>query len=97
MHPDDIEKTAVITPFGLYEYTVMAYGLRNAAPTFQRYADAALGDLPFLFVYIDDIFIAPDSIDSHEKHRSGAPKKIRFAAQTRGMLVGPARSKIFRF
>ena len=58
LHPDDIEKTAVITPLGLYEYTVMTFGLRNADQTFQRFADAALGDLSFVFVHIDDILIS---------------------------------------
>ncbi len=33
---DDQEKTAVITKYGLFEYTVMPFRLRNAAPTFQR-------------------------------------------------------------
>ena len=68
LHPDDIEKTAVITPFGLYEYTVMTFGLRNAAQTFQRFADAALGDLSFVFVYIDDILIASPNLEIHKKH-----------------------------
>lgn len=34
VHPDDREKTAIITPFGLFEFNVMTFGLRNAAQTF---------------------------------------------------------------
>lgn len=66
--PEDIHKTAVITPFGLFEFNVMAFGLRNAAQTFQRYINSALGDLDFAFSYIDDILIASSSVAEHEKH-----------------------------
>ena len=47
VHPDDIPKTAVTTPFGLFEYTVMPFGLRNAAQTFQRFIDTVLRGLDF--------------------------------------------------
>ena len=66
--PEDIEKTAVLTPFGLFEYVTMSFGLRNAAQTFQRYANLALGDLDFAFVYIDDILVASTTAVEHRKH-----------------------------
>lgn len=33
MAPEDIPKTAIITPFGLFEFLVMTFGLQNAAQT----------------------------------------------------------------
>ena len=56
--PEDIPKTAVTTPFGLFEFLRMPFGLRNAAQTFQRFIDEVLRGLPFVFAYLDDVLIA---------------------------------------
>jgi hypothetical protein len=39
VHPDNIQKTAITTPFGIFEFPFMSFGLRNAAQTFQRFMD----------------------------------------------------------
>ncbi|GFS21497.1 Pol polyprotein [Elysia marginata] len=65
MHPDDIPKTAIITPFGLYEYLRMPFGLKNAAQSFQRLMDPVLQGLSCVFVYLDDILIASSSDKEH--------------------------------
>ena len=65
---DDIAKTAVTTPFGLFEFTRMPFGLRNAAQTFQRLMDEIFNNLDFVFVYIDDILIASPNHETHREH-----------------------------
>lgn len=65
----DIEKTAITTPFGLYEFTKMTFGLKNAGQTFQRFLnDVVLRDLNFIFIYIDDVIIASTSESQHREH-----------------------------
>jgi hypothetical protein len=49
VHPDDIQKTANTTPFGLVEFTFMSSGQRIAAQTFQRFMDDILRRLDSLF------------------------------------------------
>ncbi|GFO09449.1 Pol polyprotein [Plakobranchus ocellatus] len=65
MHPEDISKTAIITPFGLYEFLRMPFGLKNAAQTFQRLMDTVLQGLTCAFVYLDDILVASSSEQEH--------------------------------
>ena len=67
VHPDDIQKTAFTTPFGLFEFPYMSFGLRNAAQTFQRLMDDILKDLVFCFANLDDIFVF--SLSPHEHHQ----------------------------
>ena len=65
--PEDIPKTAVCTPFGLFEYLYTPYGLRNAGATFQRIMDSLFSHLPNVHVYIDDIVISSENEQDHLK------------------------------
>nr|VZI04719.1 unnamed protein product [Spirometra erinaceieuropaei] len=66
--PEDIPKTAVTTPFGLFEFIRMPFGLRNAAQTFQRFIDHVLRGLPFVYAYVDDLFVASRNEEEHKEH-----------------------------
>ena len=65
---EDIPKTAITTPFGLFEFPFMSFGLRNAAQTFQKFIDELLRGLEFCYAYIDDILIASSSETEHLEH-----------------------------
>lgn len=83
VHPADIPKTAITTPFGLFEFPYMSFGLRNAAQTFQRFLDEVLRGLDFCFSYIDDILIYSRSPSEHLEHLEQVFKRL----QDYGMLI----------
>ena len=68
MDPADVPKRAVITPFGLFEFLRMPFGLKNSAQAFQRLMDGIFRDLDFVFVYLDDILIASSDRHAHAHH-----------------------------
>nr|VZI36242.1 unnamed protein product [Spirometra erinaceieuropaei] len=68
--PEDVPKTAVTIPFGLFEFIRMPIGLRNAAQTFQRFINRVLRGLPFVYAYIDDLLVASRNAEEHKEHLS---------------------------
>jgi len=65
---EDISKTTITTPFGLFEFKYMPFGLRNAAQTFQRFINEVSYGLDFCYAYIDDILVASSTEEQHEAH-----------------------------
>jgi hypothetical protein len=75
----DIPKTTFITHYGLYEYTIMSFGLTNAPvyfmylmnKVFMVYMDK------FMVVFIDDIFIFSKNAEEHDEHLRMVLQKLR--------------------
>ena len=84
---EDVCKTGVITPFGLFIFKRTPFGLKNAGQDFQRLMDEILGDIPRVFVYIDDILIASDNEVQHLEDLRTVFKTL----QTHGMVVNRAK------
>ena len=58
--------TAFITPWGLYEWTVLPFGIKNSPGEFQRAMDFALREIKdFINVYIDDMFFGSMGMEEH--------------------------------
>ena len=62
MHTESIEKTAIITPDGHWEFLRMAMGLANAPAVFQKTMNEVLKGTKAL-VYIDDVLLAVNDIE----------------------------------
>ena len=67
MHPDHQDKTAFITPWGTYCYTLMPFGLKNAGATYQKAAIAIFHDMIHkeVEVYVDDMIIKSRDREGH--------------------------------
>lgn len=90
MAPEDIEKTAIITPFGLFEFVRMPFGLRNAGQTFQRFIDEVTRGLSFVYCYLDDLLVASRDKESHKEHLRLLFKRL----DSYGVAINPAKCEL---
>jgi hypothetical protein len=65
---EDIPKTAILTPFGLFECLFTPFGLSNAAQTFQRMMDRTTDGLEGVFAYMDDSRVSSLDKQTHLHH-----------------------------
>jgi hypothetical protein len=75
----DISKTAFRTRYGLYEYTVMSFGLTNVPAYFMYLINKVFMEYldKFVVVFINDILIFSKTDEEYEKHLRLVLDKLR--------------------
>ncbi|SGY38393.1 BQ5605_C003g02019 [Microbotryum silenes-dioicae] len=94
MAEEDIPKTAVATPWGLFEWVVIPMGLSNAPATHQHRVNEALSSLigKSCFAYLDDITIFSDTMEDHQTH----VKEVLEALRRADLYCSPKKTELFR-
>eukprot|EP00050_Salpingoeca_kvevrii_P004260 m.248098 g.248098 ORF g.248098 m.248098 type:complete len:1204 (+) comp10971_c1_seq2:642-4253(+) len=79
LHPESVPYTAITTPFGLFEFNVMAQGLTGAPACFQRAMNTTLHDAigSYAAVFIDDILVYSKSFSEHMTHLETVLSRLR--------------------
>ena len=95
MHPNSREKTAFVTPQGLYEFCAMPFGLTNAPAVFQRLMQHLMTGLnhaagpDFVVVYI---LVFSPTLEQHLLHLRAVIKRISEA----GLKLKPSKCRFVR-
>src|ERR1700731_3762635 len=101
MCPEDEEKTSFVTPFGVFCYVKMPFGLKNAGTTYQRGMQMAFHDQigRNIEAYVDDLVVKskkkedliPDLLETFNSLRRNQimlnPEKCSFGVDA-GKLLG---------
>ncbi|GAA5996670.1 hypothetical protein JCM11641_002665, partial [Rhodosporidiobolus odoratus] len=92
VNEDDIPKTAIKTPWGLYKWVVMLQGLCNAPATHQRCMNEALTNQigRTCHAFVDDILIWASSLDEHEKN----VREVLSALRDAGLYCSPKKTDL---
>ncbi|KAJ1199344.1 hypothetical protein NDU88_003181 [Pleurodeles waltl] len=89
--PEDKEKTAFSTQSGLYQFTVLPFGLHGAPATFQRLMDRLLKPFQsFSAAYLDDVVIFSETWDDHLLHL----QQICHTLENAGLTANPKKCVI---
>jgi hypothetical protein len=86
-----IERTAMSTPLGSYEWVFLPMGLRNAPSIFMREMQDIFKDLDFVKIFVDDLICASDSVEEHQEHLRILFERLR----EKGLMVKGSKVQLF--
>ena len=94
MDPDDIQKTAFVTKYGLYEFLTMPFGMTCAPATFQRLMELALQGLQWniCLIYLDDVIVYGSTVVEHMSRVEQVLQRIKEA----GMKLKPEKCNLLQ-
>ncbi|CAB3997933.1 Hypothetical predicted protein [Paramuricea clavata] len=94
MDRDSQPFTAFITPWGLYEWTRIPFGLMNAPANFQRFMKNYLGDLrsKICIPYLDDVIVFSKTFKEHVQQLQEGLQRLK----SHGVKLKPKKCNLFK-
>jgi len=94
IRPEDREKTAFSIGSGLWQFTVMPFGLCNAPATFERLMEKVLGKLisKICLVYLDDVIIFGKSFNEMLMNL----EKVFECFRSANLKINPKKCELFK-
>ncbi len=92
--PEDVQKTAFVTKYGLFEFKTMPFGLKTAPATYQRLMELALSGLQWTsyLIYLDDVIVFGKTFDEHLGRLAAVLQRFHEA----GLKLKPEKCNFFK-
>jgi len=94
MAPEDKEKTAFCTKYGLFQFNVMPFGLCNAPGTFERLMETVLRGMQWerAVLYLDDIIVFSEDVKGHLERLEEIFQRLKAA----NLMLKPSKCHFFK-